>query len=80
MTAAVFWSRIISIRGDVAKSWLCVVGNEANVITLTGLNECSHDRLRISMTEGGVDALSVSVAARILLHGLVLRAQQLLWT
>ena len=56
-------------KGDVAKSWCCVLGNEANGIKLEVLGECSH-RLRIGMKEG-VDSLSVSVAAGILLHGLV---------
>ena len=61
-------------KGDVAKSWCCVLGNEANGITLEVLGECSH-RLRIGMTEG-VDSLSVSVAAGILLHGLVEKTQR----
>ena len=56
-------------KGDIAKSWCCVLGNEATGITKEVVDECSH-RLKIGMVDG-VDSLSVSVAAGIVLHGLV---------
>mmetsp|Transcript_23248 Transcript_23248/g.38537 ORF Transcript_23248/g.38537 Transcript_23248/m.38537 type:complete len:438 (-) Transcript_23248:276-1589(-) len=56
-------------KGDVEESWCCVLGNEANGVKEEVVNECAH-KLRIGMVDG-VDSLSVSIAAGILLHGLV---------
>lgn len=61
-------------KGDVAKSWCCVLGNEANGITKEVMDECSY-QLKIGMMDW-VDSLSVSVAAGILLHGLVEKAKR----
>jgi tRNA(Leu) C34 or U34 (ribose-2'-O)-methylase TrmL len=61
-------------KGDVARSWCCVLGNEANGITQEVVDECSH-RLKVGMTKG-VDSLSVAVAAGILLHGLVEKTER----
>ena len=55
-------------RGDISYSWCCVMGNESNGISQPVLQACTH-RLRINMVTG-VDSLSVSIAAGILLHGL----------
>ena len=55
-------------RGEVPRSWCCIMGNEGNGISKTVLQACNH-RLRIGMADG-VDSLSVPIAAGILLHGL----------
>jgi tRNA G18 (ribose-2'-O)-methylase SpoU len=56
-------------KGDVAESWCCVLGNEANGVKKSVADECDH-KLRIGMVDG-VDSLSVSIAAGVMLHGLV---------
>lgn len=56
-------------KGDIAESWCCCLGNEANGLKKEVIDECAHT-LRIRMMDG-VDSLSVSIAAGILLHGLV---------
>jgi tRNA G18 (ribose-2'-O)-methylase SpoU len=56
-------------KGDVSESWCCVLGNEANGIKKHVIHQC-HYKIRIGMVDG-VDSLSVSIAAGILLHGLV---------
>jgi tRNA G18 (ribose-2'-O)-methylase SpoU len=55
-------------RGDVSRSWCCVMGNEGNGISPPVVKACTH-LLRIDMASG-VDSLSVPIAAGILLHGL----------
>ena len=55
-------------RGQVPRSWCCVMGNEANGISKAVVQACNH-RLRIEMVDG-VDSLSVPIATGILLHGL----------
>lgn len=61
-------------KGDVAESWCCVLGNEANGVKKTVVDECAY-KLRVGMVDG-VDSLSVAIAAGILLHGLVEKSKR----
>lgn len=63
----------VGSEGDIASSWCCVLGNEANGISQSVIDACTST-IRIDMDER-VDSLSVPVAAGILLHGLKTRAQ-----
>lgn len=55
-------------RGEVPRTWCCVVGNEGQGISKEVADACTQ-KVRISMSEG-VDSLSVPIACGILLHGL----------
>jgi len=54
--------------GSVNQGWCCVMGNEANGVSLECRKACDYS-IRIGM-EPGVDSLSVPIATGILLHGL----------
>ncbi|CAJ1969610.1 unnamed protein product [Cylindrotheca closterium] len=55
-------------RGNLPKSWCCIMGNEGNGISLA-VREAATHKLRIQI-ESEVDSLSVPVATGILLNGL----------
>lgn len=61
-------------RGEVPRSWCCVMGNEGNGISKSVVRACCY-RLRIGMSDT-VDSLSVPIATGILLHGLRERESQ----
>jgi tRNA G18 (ribose-2'-O)-methylase SpoU len=61
-------------RGEVPRSWCCVMGNEGNGISKSVVLACCY-RLRIGMSDT-VDSLSVPIATGILLHGLRERESQ----
>jgi len=60
-------------KDDIPSQWCCVFGNEANGIQPLVMEACSYS-IRIKMVDG-VDSLSVSVAAGILLHGFLDKAK-----